>query len=80
MNSPDPHPRAKPMAVHALLTEWVAGRLDWREAVRRVGVDTTGELYRAAVLSGVPVRAAPNDSERRSGHAVADLLRAAAVR
>lgn len=63
------------ITLHDILTAWQQDRIDYREAMRLADIDTLGELYDAAELSGVALRTELTDFENRQADLVADLIR-----
>lgn len=64
-----------PLSLFDILTAWQDGRMDYRRALDLAQIETLGELYDAAELSGVPIRIAPSSDELRQAELVADLIR-----
>ena len=62
--------------LHDILTAWQAGKMGYRRAMQRAQIDTLGELYEAAALSGVEIRTTPTTKEEAMGRNMADLIRA----
>ena len=68
------------IALNDVLRAWQAGRIRYRDAMRRAGAETLDELYDAAWLSRVPLRAEMLPEEREQASRVAPIIRAAAKR
>ena len=62
-------------SLHEILVDWQAGRIDYRCAMALAQIDTLGELYDAALHSGVPIRTEPTEHEARHADVVAELIR-----
>ena len=71
----DPMSVPHPATLHDLLVAWQAGEIGYREALRRARIDTLGELYEAAELSGVPLSKDLWPEEREQARIVGALLR-----
>lgn len=67
-------------SLHDILTAWRDGRIDYRRALDLAQIDTLGELYKAADLSGVDLRSPPSEHELRQAEVVANLIRGQARR
>lgn len=65
----------RPATLHDLLIAWQAGEIGYREALRRARIETLGELYEAAELSGVPLSTDLWPEEREQARIVGALLR-----
>lgn len=67
--------RSRPASLYDLLTAWQAGEIGYRGALARTKLDTLGELYDAATLSGVTLNTELNNAEREQARLLAPLLR-----
>lgn len=65
----------RPATLHDLLIAWQAGAIGHREAMRRARIETLGELYEAAELSGVPLSTDLWPEELEQARVVGALLR-----
>lgn len=63
------------LSLHDILIAWRDGRIDYRQAMDLAQIDTLGELYTAAELSGVRLRSEPTEEELRQAEIVAGLIR-----
>ena len=68
-------PLPRPATLHQLLVAWQAGEIGYREAMRRAQIETLGELYDAAELSGVPLSTDLWPEELEQARVVGALLR-----
>lgn len=68
------------LTLHDILIAWQAGDIGYRRAMQLAQIDTLDELYEAAHLSGVAIRAAPTFDEEAMAKVVADLIRGQARR
>ena len=68
------------LTLHDILIAWQAGDIGYRRAMQLAQIETLDELYEAAHLSGVAIRAAPTSDEQAMANVVADLIRGQARR
>ena len=62
-----------------ILMAWQGAQIGYRRALELAQIDTLGELYEAAILSGVEIRTFQTREELAMAEIVTDLIRQHAV-